>query len=308
MGFGWMKELAPGGQVEVKGSNMYGSYKGFYVVVQYLGNDGYSVSVNYAGYQEGFKERLSRYMDTMKAQQKKIYKLSIDDYTMNIRIRLQAWGNGKKLCQPVLDGVINFLQQEGATSGCEACGTQIDVNLVNINGMLHYMCSACKEEIHTALEDRKQQLKVRKSNVVAGIVGAFLGALLGGVIWFIIYQLGYVAAIAGIITVICAIWGYEKLGGSMDVKGIIITCVFSVLMIYMAERASWSYTIYNAFKADYDLTFFDAFRATPAIIAENDLTSSFVGDLLIGYLLSAVGAASVIIRKIKEAKGIYSIK
>ena len=47
-----------------------------------------------------------------------------------------------------------------------------------------------------------------KENVLAGAVGAFLFALVGGILWFVLYQLGYLAAISGLVGVICAVKGY----------------------------------------------------------------------------------------------------
>ena len=44
-----------------------------------------------------------------------------------------------------------------------------------------------------------------QENVFAGAVGAFLFALAGGIVWFILYLLGFLAAISGIVGVVCAI-------------------------------------------------------------------------------------------------------
>ncbi|MCI5512677.1 MAG: hypothetical protein MR471_00975 [Clostridia bacterium] len=41
-----------------------------------------------------------------------------------------------------------------------------------------------------------------QENVFAGAVGAFLFALAGGIVWFILYLLGFLAAISGIVGVV----------------------------------------------------------------------------------------------------------
>ena len=43
-----------------------------------------------------------------------------------------------------------------------------------------------------------------KENVLLGIVGALLFSLAGTVTYFVLYQLGYLAALSGIVAVICA--------------------------------------------------------------------------------------------------------
>ena len=47
-----------------------------------------------------------------------------------------------------------------------------------------------------------------QENVLSGIVGAFLFSLIGGILWFVLYQIGYLAAISGLVGVICAVKGY----------------------------------------------------------------------------------------------------
>ena len=38
--------------------------------------------------------------------------------------------------------------------------------------------------------------------ILPGIIGAFLFSLVGGILWFVLYQIGYVASISGLIGVI----------------------------------------------------------------------------------------------------------
>ena len=47
-----------------------------------------------------------------------------------------------------------------------------------------------------------------RENVLAGIIGAFLFSLVGGILWFVLYQIGYVASISGLVGVVCAVKGY----------------------------------------------------------------------------------------------------
>jgi hypothetical protein len=67
-----------------------------------------------------------------------------------------------------------------------------------------------------------QPIEQKQENVVAGIFGALLFSLAGGIIWFLLYQIGYLAAISGIVGVICAIKGYGIFGKRESVKGVII--------------------------------------------------------------------------------------
>ena len=62
----------------------------------------------------------------------------------------------------------------------------------------------------------------------------------------LIYRLGYIAGIAGAVTAICALRGYELLGGHLDRKGVIISTVMMMVMIFFANRLSWTWDAYDA--------------------------------------------------------------
>lgn len=149
-----------------------------------------------------------------------------------------------------------------------------------------------------------QVVEPQKSNFIAGLVGAFLGSLIGCVLWVIIYRLGYIAGIAGAITAICAMKGYELLGKKLDVKGVISCVVIMILMIFFANKLAWSWEIYDVFTTEYgyEITFFDAFLSADEIIKASELTSSYYKDLIIGYGLTALASFGNIVNAFKASK------
>lgn len=141
------------------------------------------------------------------------------------------------------------------------------------------------------------------SNVVTGIIGALLGSLVGVALWVGIYKLGYIAGIAGAIMIVSAMFGYEKLGGSLDLKGIIISVVICIGMIYISERICISMELYEEFK-DYkyyfgDVSFSDCYKSMFAILKDAEKESVFWGELGIGYLLFAIASVSYIVKSVK---------
>ncbi len=87
-----------------------------------------------------------------------------------------------------------------------------------------------------------------EENRVAGSVGAFLFALAGGAIYFVLWQVGYVAAISGLIAVVCAMKGYELFAKKESRFGIIISVVMSVLVISIAWYLCLSLDVYQAYQ------------------------------------------------------------
>ena len=142
-----------------------------------------------------------------------------------------------------------------------------------------------------------------RSNVVTGIIGALLGSLVGVALWVGIYKLGYIAGIAGAIMIVSAMFGYEKLGGGLDLKGIIISVVICIGMIYISERICISMQLYEEFKdLKYyfgDVSFSDCYKSMFAILKDAEKESVFWGELGIGYLLFAIASVSYIVKSVK---------
>ena len=89
----------------------------------------------------------------------------------------------------------------------------------------------------------------QNENMIAGIAGAFLFSLAGAVIYFLLYMVGYIAAISGLVGVVCAIKGYAIFAKKESIKGIVIASVISLLVMVLAWYFSISYEIYDTYQS-----------------------------------------------------------
>ncbi len=154
-----------------------------------------------------------------------------------------------------------------------------------------------------AEQNNVEAIEDKSENIIAGAVGAFLFALVGGILYFIIYQMGFIAGICGLITVVLSSFGYQLFAGKKgSVKGIVFSIIMSVLVLAAAEFFCLSYAIYNEFKADYGINFFDAVRSTPAFLSDGELLTHVIKDLLIAYALGAVASLGTIKANITASK------
>ncbi len=215
------------------------------------------------------------------------------------------WGKNYVPClDDFLKEISEYCANSGLTLSCEQCETPYDLSLYQADGVSHVLCPSCYANVADRIRQNvNRKAKEGSGNVIGGIVGAFLGSLLGVILWVLIYQLGYISAIAGAVMVICALKGYEMLGGKLNTKGIVISCIISVLMVLVAEQTSLSIEIYNAYIDYYDITFFDAFRSAPSFLEEPDIKAAVIGDLAIGYILMAVGAWGTVRQALKAGSG-----
>ena len=154
-----------------------------------------------------------------------------------------------------------------------------------------------------------QPIEPKEENILAGIVGAFLFSLVGGIIWFVLYQVGFLAAISGIIGVVCAIKGYAIFGKRETVKGVIISTVIAFLVIVLAWYLCLSYDVYLAYQdwyangeVDFTLTFFESVANAYVFFAEPEIAIAYLKDLGIGLIFCVAGAFGYVKAAIGKAK------
>lgn len=143
----------------------------------------------------------------------------------------------------------------------------------------------------------------KKENVIAGFVGALLFSLAGGIVWFILYQIGFISAISGIVGVFCAIKGYSLFAKKESVKGIIIAIICSLAVIVFAWYLCIAYDVYNEYQELLHITvpFGDIFSDPFAHITE-EANSAYTTDLVMGIIFCVIGGAGYAVRSIQNAK------
>ena len=155
----------------------------------------------------------------------------------------------------------------------------------------------CKEDVRNKKDrPRKGTQKKHKEHFIAGLFGALLFSLIGAAAYFGIYQLGYIAGICGLITYLLSYLGYRLFSRAKHSrKGIVVSVLFTVIILFAAEYLCTAYEIYKAFISDYQITFWDAFIATPSFLREPELMAALIEDLGISYLLCILASVPTII-------------
>ena len=140
-------------------------------------------------------------------------------------------------------------------------------------------------------------------NILAGAVGAFLFALIGGVLYFVVYQIGFIAGICGLVIFILANFGSGLFAKSAknSIAGLIASIVSMLIVIFAAEYFCLSYENFQAYK-ELDITFFEAVRATPDFLAEPEVQSAVIEELVIAYALGILASVGNIINIVKARK------
>ena len=141
-------------------------------------------------------------------------------------------------------------------------------------------------------------------NILAGVVGAFLFSIIGGALYFVVYQMGYIAGICGLVIFVLANFGYglfAKNTNKASVVCLVVSILAMALMIFLAEYFCLSYEIYSVYESE-GITFFDALRATPEFLTDSEVSSAVVEDLVFAYIFGFAASISNIISARKARK------
>lgn len=208
--------------------------------------------------------------------------------------------SGKKTVETggeALEEAIGVLRNLGYQDCCQGCGSVTATATCMAGGVPMHLCQDCYNAKSSMAGQNQQMENQKKENLVGGIVGALLGSLVGVIAIIILSQLGYVAAISGIIMAVCTLKGYELLGGKITKKGVIASVIVMLVMVYVGDRLDWAIVVSRELGMD----FFTSFRAVPILMEEGMIDSgSYAGNLAMIYLFTAIGAVPTILGHLKK--------
>lgn len=225
----------------------------------------------------------------------------------NIIIYLKNQTNLEKLEQAVADSLSAmsaFLRNNAFVPCCGYCGQTGQVSAYIVGSSCWHLCADCEAQMRSNISMAAQQHAQKKENLVGGIVGALLGSLIGAACILLLSQLGYIAALSGVLMAVAALKGYEILGGKLTKKGIVITSIIMLFMTYFGDRLDWAIILYrDAGGAEVGYTFFECYRMVFTAISEGIIDlSSYLTNLMMLYVFVLIGAIPTIVSKVKEKK------
>lgn len=279
-------------QVEEQTHHVFGDYKGYTVCVALAGQNNmttmmFSVSQNGDMPSAAAVRQFAKQCKSVSAGSVQRRKVS---YTL--RGGMTVAGSVENI-QQALDEVTAFFQDNGFVNCCEHCGQSEKTDACLVGGNAAVLCENCFADISSE-EDVKAQAENRKrENPAGGLVGALLGSLAGMLAIVLIGQLGYISVWAGVITGVCTIKGYEWLGRRLSAKGVLMSVLVIVGMVYAAHRIDWTISVYRQIAPGADV--FTVFKAIPEWLRDGSLDAgSYFTSLGLLYLFSLLGAIPTI--------------
>lgn len=213
--------------------------------------------------------------------------------------------NQKKLLNNLTEGIpafLSFLKSKGYAPCCSICGQSVDVSAYISGTEPFHLCQDCETNMRSKLAMNSSEKKQKKENVVGGIVGALIGSLLGVVCIVLLSQLGYVAALSGVVMAVGVLKGYELLGGKLTKKGIGIGIVIMLVMTYLGDRLDWAIKLLGeGGGAEAGFNLFECYRMVPSMLELEIIDpTNYIINLAMIYVFLLLGAVPTIRSKMKE--------
>ena len=217
--------------------------------------------------------------------------------TFSLRPGAAAKGFAERI-HTLLPELLSFLHENGYENCCEISHAVGETVGCMTSGVPQLVAPALFTELSRKAEQNERVQAEAPEDIGRGILGALIGGLIGAAAIVLIGQLGYVAALSGMVLGYCTIGGYRRGAGKLSAIGIAVSVVVMLLAVYLGNRA--------AAVKELDLTFGQAFAWMHELVD----TDAYRNNLITLYLFSAIGAvpAAFNAHKIAREKGrVYRI-
>lgn len=138
--------------------------------------------------------------------------------------------------------------------------------------------------------------------VLKGVIGAFLGTIPSAILWITLGKVGYIGEICGFFMIfgelyICSFMTRKNMDMNAETATVICIAVTAV-MVYVCERAVWSWDIYDVLAPD-GPSLAACFLHFEELKENMELSADFTSELVKSYAFAAMGATTHIAKAIK---------
>lgn len=135
--------------------------------------------------------------------------------------------------------------------------------------------------------------------IVKAVFGAFIGTIPSAVLWITMGKVGYISEMCGFFMIfgemyICSLM--TKKSHDMNIETAIVICIIvTLIMVYVCERAVWSWNICDALGSAGPSVGY-CFLHFENLIMDTELNSDFEAELFKSYIITAMGATTNVVK------------
>lgn len=293
--------MQTGLSADEKSGILYGIYGGYNVTVSPIyGGKTFQISV---GVKVNGQPLDSNSLKLFAKQNKSVFGICrVNGYRVDFNVKqfLTVKSTVNKSLRPGIEVVTAFLRSIGAENCCQACGESADLATYYTYNCASVLCADCYSQSAADSANRIREDENKTENIIGGIVGALLGSLIGAAAILIISQLGYIAAISGVIMGVCALKGYELLGGKFSKTGVIVSSAVMVITVFLSYQLDSAILLAKEYT---DYSVFECFKIyNNALFTGGIVWENYLPNLILLYIFTALGAVPTVINNFKKQK------
>lgn len=201
----------------------------------------------------------------------------------------------------LLAGLAREFDALGLEPACHRCAASGSHAAAALGGRPVELCDTCFGELSETMAATREGNR-KEGSYLTGFFGALAGGIVGIVPWILIGQLGFIAALAGLIMAFLADRGYRlfrgRIGRGMPwiVLGVLLVSVvlatfLGISVSLMLEDPAWGFA--------------DAILLPIFLLAEPDFLLAILKDLGLGILFAGLGSFGLINNMRKEGAGAH---
>ena len=211
---------------------------------------------------------------------------------------LRPGAGGKRYAEKLhelLPDLFLYLHENGYENCCEVSHAVGETVGAMVNGRGQLFAPALFDEVSHKLAQNERMEREIPENIGRGILGAVIGGAIGAAVIVLLGQLGYVAAISGMVLGYCTIGGYRRGAGRLSAAGIAACVVVMLAAVYFGNRVDIAITAAK----ELEITFWQGFRWMHELVD----TDAYMGNLAVLYLFTALGAVPEALNAHKALRG-----
>ncbi len=137
--------------------------------------------------------------------------------------------------------------------------------------------------------------------IAKAVAGAFIGTIPAAVLWIAMGRVGYISSLCGFFMIfgemyMCSL--LTKNEKDMNIETAVVICIIvTIAMVYLCERAVWSYDLYYAVPECPSVGY--CFVHFEKLITGTDISDAFDSALFRSYIFAAIGAATSSFRALR---------
>lgn len=279
-------------QFDSRTCTAFGNKNGYEIYLDLASFNGTALIMLNVSVSKGTEPPDRKELESIVKQHKVLGGCTVHGYKAAYQLRTTvAAKKSAELTREAIEIVTQFLREHMYRDCCQTCGQAKPISVCSVSGVTQQMCDDCFLKVSSAVDRAHQEETQKTESVFGGIIGALIGSLIGVAAIVLLGQLGYVAALSGLVMGVCTLKGYELLGRRLSTRGLIISCVIMLAMVYLGNQLDWAFTVMRATSMDFVLSF----RAIPMLISQGVIeVSNYLINLGLVYVFAVLGAVPTV--------------